>query len=393
MLSLANARSEEEHARRGTSAIRNLLERYDISAEQFGFVTEPKIDGLAISLTYEHGELSAARRAATGASARTSPTTCARSARSRCRSTTTPSSSRCAARSTTAARRSSSSTSSAPRPGSPRSPTRATPPPARSASSTRRSPPSARSRSGPTGSAPRRGIDFETHSGEIEWLRETRLQGRRGDRRPRRRSRRSSSAASGGSSAARASTTEIDGVVVKVDERALWRELGVVGREPRWAIAWKFPPITATTKLNKVVWNVGRDGRLVPFAMLEPVHVGGVTVSTATLHNEEDLARKDVREGDEVVVTRAGDVIPPGDLAPDPEAQGQAAAQGEAAEEVPRSAARRRSSPRTPSSRSAPTAAAAPARSSSTSSTSSPRRDGHRGPGGEAGDALPPGRA
>jgi DNA ligase (NAD+) len=103
---------------------------------------------------------------------------------------------------------------------------------------------------------------------------------------------------------------EIDGVVVKVDQRALWRELGVTGREPRWAIAWKFPPITATTRLNKVVWNVGKTGRLLPFAMLEPVHVGGVTVSTATLHNEEDLARKDAREGDEVVVTRAGDVIP-----------------------------------------------------------------------------------
>jgi DNA ligase (NAD+) len=103
---------------------------------------------------------------------------------------------------------------------------------------------------------------------------------------------------------------EIDGVVIKVDQRSLWRELGVAGREPRWAIAWKFPPITATTKLNRIVWNVGRTGRLLPFAMLEPVHVGGVTVSTATLHNEEDLARKDVREGDEVVVTRAGDVIP-----------------------------------------------------------------------------------
>ncbi|MCW2988944.1 MAG: ligA, partial [Solirubrobacterales bacterium] len=103
---------------------------------------------------------------------------------------------------------------------------------------------------------------------------------------------------------------EIDGVVVKVDERELWRELGVVGREPRWAIAWKFPPTTATTKMNSVVWNVGRTGHLVPFAMLEPVHVGGVTVSTATLHNEEDLARKDVRVGDEVVVMRAGDVIP-----------------------------------------------------------------------------------
>jgi DNA ligase (NAD+) len=103
---------------------------------------------------------------------------------------------------------------------------------------------------------------------------------------------------------------EIDGVVVKVDDRGLQRELGVAGREPRWAVAWKFPPTTATTKLNRIVWNVGRTGHLLPFAMLAPVHVSGVTVSTATLHNEEDLERKDVREGDEVVVMRAGDVIP-----------------------------------------------------------------------------------
>jgi DNA ligase (NAD+) len=103
---------------------------------------------------------------------------------------------------------------------------------------------------------------------------------------------------------------EIDGVVIKVDDRGLQRELGVAGREPRWAVAWKFPPTTATTKLNKIVWNVGRTGHLLPFAMLKPVHVSGVTVSTATLHNEEDLERKDVREGDEVVVMRAGDVIP-----------------------------------------------------------------------------------
>ncbi|MGH2983083.1 MAG: NAD-dependent DNA ligase LigA [Solirubrobacterales bacterium] len=103
---------------------------------------------------------------------------------------------------------------------------------------------------------------------------------------------------------------EIDGVVVKVDDRGFQRELGVAGREPRWAVAWKFAPTTATTKLKKIVWNVGRTGHLLPFAMLEPVHVSGVTVSTATLHNEEDLERKDVREGDEVVVMRAGDVIP-----------------------------------------------------------------------------------
>jgi len=103
---------------------------------------------------------------------------------------------------------------------------------------------------------------------------------------------------------------EIDGVVVKVDRLSLWKELGVAGREPRWSIAWKFPPTTATTTLKEIEWNVGRTGHLVPWALLEPVRVGGVTVSTATLHNEEDLERKDVRAGDEVVVQRAGDVIP-----------------------------------------------------------------------------------
>ena len=103
---------------------------------------------------------------------------------------------------------------------------------------------------------------------------------------------------------------EIDGVVVKVDDLDLQRQLGVVGREPRGAIAWKFPPTTATTKLNKVSWNVGRTGHMVPFAELEPVQVSGVIVKLATLHNEEDLHRKDVREGDEVIVMRAGDVIP-----------------------------------------------------------------------------------
>ncbi len=103
---------------------------------------------------------------------------------------------------------------------------------------------------------------------------------------------------------------EIDGVVVKVDDVELQRRLGVVGRDPRWAIAWKFPPTTAVTVLQAVSWNVGKFGDLHPFAELEPVHVGGVTVKRATLHNEEDLARKDVRPGDEVIVLRAGDVIP-----------------------------------------------------------------------------------
>ena len=103
---------------------------------------------------------------------------------------------------------------------------------------------------------------------------------------------------------------EIDGVVVKVDDVELQRRLGVVGRDPRWAIAWKFPPTTAVTLLKDVEWNVGHYGDLHPFAVLEPVHVGGVTVKLATLHNEEDLARKDLRVGDDVIVLRAGDVIP-----------------------------------------------------------------------------------
>jgi DNA ligase (NAD+) len=103
---------------------------------------------------------------------------------------------------------------------------------------------------------------------------------------------------------------EIDGVVVKVNEVELQRRLGVVGREPRWAIAWKFPPTTAVTMLNQIGWNPGKFGDLHPYAMLEPAQVGGVTIKLATLHNEEDLARKDIREGEEVIVLRAGDVIP-----------------------------------------------------------------------------------
>jgi DNA ligase (NAD+) len=103
---------------------------------------------------------------------------------------------------------------------------------------------------------------------------------------------------------------EIDGVVVKIDDYELQRRLGVVGREPRWAIAWKFPPTTAVTVLNDIGWNPGKFGDLHPYAMLEPVHVSGVTVKMATLHNEEDLARKDIRIGEEVIVLRAGDVIP-----------------------------------------------------------------------------------
>ena len=103
---------------------------------------------------------------------------------------------------------------------------------------------------------------------------------------------------------------EIDGLVVKINDVALWDRLGFVGREPRWAIAYKFPPIQATTKLLDIAINVGRTGSLNPFAVLEPVLVGGVIVRQATLHNEDDVRRKDIRIGDTVIVQRAGDVIP-----------------------------------------------------------------------------------
>jgi DNA ligase (NAD+) len=103
---------------------------------------------------------------------------------------------------------------------------------------------------------------------------------------------------------------EIDGAVVKVADLELQRRLGSVGRDPRWAVAWKFPPTTAVTRLRAVMWNVGKFGDLHPFASLEPVSVAGVTIKLATLHNEEDLARKDIRAGEEVIVLRAGDVIP-----------------------------------------------------------------------------------
>ncbi len=103
---------------------------------------------------------------------------------------------------------------------------------------------------------------------------------------------------------------EIDGVVVKVDDLELQRRLGSVGRDPRWAVAWKFAPTTAVTRLAKVMWNVGKFGDLRPYAVLEAVSVGGVTIRMATLHNEEDIVRKDIRAGEDVIVVRAGDVIP-----------------------------------------------------------------------------------
>jgi DNA ligase (NAD+) len=103
---------------------------------------------------------------------------------------------------------------------------------------------------------------------------------------------------------------EIDGIVIKVDAYDQQARLGALHERPRWARAFKWAPMTATTRLHKIAIRVGRTGALNPWAILEPVEVGGVTISRATLHNEEDINRKDIREGDDVIVQRAGDVIP-----------------------------------------------------------------------------------
>jgi DNA ligase (NAD+) len=103
---------------------------------------------------------------------------------------------------------------------------------------------------------------------------------------------------------------EIDGAVIKVDEYSLRDKLGFTSRAPRWAIAYKFPPEEKTTLLKDIMVSVGRTGRATPFAVLEPVFVGGSTVQMATLHNEDEVARRNVRPGDTVIVRKAGDVIP-----------------------------------------------------------------------------------
>ncbi|MDQ2939061.1 MAG: NAD-dependent DNA ligase LigA [Actinomycetota bacterium] len=308
MLSLANARSEEE-LRAWEKRLRNRLDQLDISAARISYTTEPKIDGLAISLTYDDGVLT---RGATRGDGRIGEDVTHNLRTIKAIPLSFEDAPKLvevrgevylpiAAFAELNERRAAAG-----------EPTFANPRNSAAGSIRQLDPQVAAERPLSIwcyGIGAAEGLDLATHIDEVEWLRERGFkvnpdterheevdavvercrwwEGRRDEL-----------------------DYEIDGVVVKVNERGFWRELGVVGREPRWAIAWKFAPTTATTTLRKVVWNVGRSGALFPFAMLEPVHVGGVTVSTATLHNEEDLARKDVREGDEVVVMRAGDVIP-----------------------------------------------------------------------------------
>jgi DNA ligase (NAD+) len=112
------------------------------------------------------------------------------------------------------------------------------------------------------------------------------------------------------SSATRVLPFDTDGVVIKLDTIALRRRLGTTSKFPRWAIAYKFPPEQAETTLRKIDINVGRTGAVTPFAVLDPVFIAGTTVSMATLHNANEVARKDIRDGDRVIVEKAGDIIP-----------------------------------------------------------------------------------
>ena len=154
------------------------------------------------------------------------------------------------------------------------------------------------------------GPRLRTHSETLEWLRELGLPGRTAH------PTRSTTPTASSRSAARWRRTgtrsgyDIDGVVAKVDDLGQRAEMGNTSRAPRWAIAYKFPPEEKTTVLRDIMVSIGRTGRATPFAVLEPVFVGGANVSLATLHNEDDVARKDVRPGDTVIVRRAGDVIP-----------------------------------------------------------------------------------
>ena len=308
MLSLGNARSAEELVA-WEARIRNLLKRFDIEAGEIRYVTEPKIDGLAISLTYEDGVFV---RGTTRGDGRIGEDVSHNLRTIRSIPLRIPDAPELIeVRGEIYFPRSGFERLNAERAegGLP-----AFANPRNAAAGTIRQHDPALAAERPLqiwtyGIGYRRGVDHSTHSDELTWLRERGF--RVNDKITVHRT--------GAEVVARCQwwerereglDYEIDGAVVKVDDRGLWRELGVVGREPRYAIAWKFPPMTATTTLNEIVWNVGRTGHLVPFAMLEPTHLSGVTVSTATLHNEEDLARKDVRVGDEVVITRAGDVIP-----------------------------------------------------------------------------------
>jgi DNA ligase (NAD+) len=311
MLSLANARDETE-LRAWEQRVRNLLAKRDMAGREVDYVTEPKIDGLAISLVYEHGVLACGATRGDGEIGedvtQNLRTIGAIPLRIRGQDPPPPlvevrgeiylplaDFARLNEQQAAAGER-----------------TFANPRNSAAGSLRQRDPRVTQSRPLSIwcyGIGASEGLGHTTHFESIEWLREHEFKVNQDVE---------VHQDIGGVIAAchrweerrESLDYEIDGVVVKIDDFETQAALGVVGREPRWSIAFKFAPTTAVTKLVKIGVNVGRTGNMVPFAMLEPVQVGGVTVSKATLHNEEDIARKDIREGDQVVVMRAGEVIP-----------------------------------------------------------------------------------
>ena len=293
MLSLANARNEEELQAWVTRTDRRL-QKEGVEDARIQYVTEPKIDGLAISLVYEDGVLVRGATRGDGeigedvtqnvrqiktVPLRFDPIRGRRRAAARRGPRRDLHGALHLRRAERAARRG--------RRADVRQPAqrrRRLDPPARPRDRARRG----RSRCGATASARRDGVDFAEHHESLMWLRERGFQVNpeievHDD------IEKVVATCRGWEERREKLDYETDGVVVKVNDLALQRRLGVVGREPRGAIAWKFAPMTATTTLHKVMWNVGRTGHMVPFANLEPVQVSGVTVKLATLHNEEDL--------------------------------------------------------------------------------------------------------
>jgi DNA ligase (NAD+) len=308
MLSLANARSEEE-LRAWIERMRNHLAREGIDAPEFRYVAEPKIDGLAISLLYRDGILERGATRGNGVigedvthNLRTIPTIPLRiddaPALVEVRGEVYMSLSDFAALNERRAEQGLSTFMN----------------PRNAAAGTIRQLDPKLAAERPLsmwcyGVGATEGLTFTSHWDALEWLRSHDFRVN-GDVKRLDTEEDVVATCKGWEERRGALDFEIDGCVVKVDDIELQRRLGVVGRDPRWAIAWKFPPTTAVTLLEDIAWNVGKFGDLHPFAVLEPVHVGGVTVKLATLHNEEDVARKDLRVGDEVIVLRAGDVIP-----------------------------------------------------------------------------------
>ncbi len=309
MLSLANARDEEE-LRAWEQRVRNLLAKREMAEREIEYVTEPKVDGLAISLVYEDGVLVRGATRGDGEigedvtqnlkTIRDIPLKIGRDAPALVEvrgEVYLPLAGFARLNEEQAA--AGQKTYANPRNSA--------------AGSLRQLNPEV-TRSRPLsiwcyGIGASEGLDHKRHSESIAWLRE---HGFNVNEEVELHSAIDSVIETGHRWEERREDLEyeIDGVVVKIDDYEVQQALGVVGREPRWAIAFKFAPTTAVTKLNSIEVNVGRTGNIVPWANLEPVQIAGVTVSKATLHNEEDIARKDIREGDQVVIMRAGDVIP-----------------------------------------------------------------------------------